>query len=87
MEGLPASRDYEGGFMCDLMLKDLKLAEEVFILLLRIKVNILPSKSAKEAGAFTPLGKQAKEIYQELADQNLGKKDFGVVYREFLKKN
>eukprot|EP00331_Platyophrya_macrostoma_P006166 CAMPEP_0176434204 /NCGR_PEP_ID=MMETSP0127-20121128/16531_1 /TAXON_ID=938130 /ORGANISM="Platyophrya macrostoma, Strain WH" /LENGTH=285 /DNA_ID=CAMNT_0017816883 /DNA_START=107 /DNA_END=964 /DNA_ORIENTATION=+ len=71
IEGLPASRDYEGGFMCDLMLKDLKLAEE----------------SAKEAGAHTPLGKQAKDIYQSLSDQNLGKKDFGVVYREFLKKN
>jgi 3-hydroxyisobutyrate dehydrogenase len=29
MENVPASRNYDGGFACDLMLKDLKLAVEV----------------------------------------------------------
>jgi len=29
MENVPASRNYDGGFACNLMLKDLKLATEV----------------------------------------------------------
>jgi 3-hydroxyisobutyrate dehydrogenase len=29
MENVPASRNYDGGFACDLMLKDVKIAVEV----------------------------------------------------------
>ena len=28
MEGVPSSRNYDGGFVCDLMLKDLYIALE-----------------------------------------------------------
>jgi len=50
MENVPASRNYDGGFMCDLMLKDLKIALH----------------SAKEVNAQIPLGNHAHEIYQQL---------------------
>ncbi|MCY4643266.1 MAG: 3-hydroxyisobutyrate dehydrogenase [Bacteriovoracales bacterium] len=51
MAGVPATRDYEGGFGTNLMLKDLNLAME----------------AAKRAKARTPLGKRAKELYESHA--------------------
>src|SRR5437868_12289805 len=42
----PADRDYEGGFMAQLMLKDLKLAME----------------AADAVGAYTPMGAEAEEL-------------------------
>ncbi|MCB1645021.1 MAG: 3-hydroxyisobutyrate dehydrogenase, partial [Pseudomonadales bacterium] len=44
MDGVPASKDYEGGFLVDLMIKDLGLAME----------------SALEKGASTPMGSLAR---------------------------
>jgi hypothetical protein len=44
----PADRGYEGGFAAALMLKDLKLAME----------------AAQEAGAYTPMGGEAEELYR-----------------------
>ena len=43
----PADRDYQGGFAAPLMLKDLKLAME----------------AAEAAGAVTPMGRRAEELY------------------------
>jgi len=56
----PADHDYEGGFAAALMLKDLKLAEE----------------AAKQAGAYTPMGAKAEELYQRFVDAGGGAKDF-----------
>jgi len=56
----PADHDYEGGFAAALMLKDLKLAEE----------------AAKQAGAYTPMGAKAEELYQRFVDAGNGNKDF-----------
>jgi 3-hydroxyisobutyrate dehydrogenase len=42
------------------MLKDLKLAEE----------------AAKSAGAYTPMGAKAEELYQRFVDNGGGTKDF-----------
>ena len=56
----PADHDYEGGFAAALMLKDLKLAEE----------------AAKQAGAYTPMGAKAEELYQRFVDNGGGSKDF-----------
>jgi 3-hydroxyisobutyrate dehydrogenase len=56
----PADHDYEGGFAAALMLKDLKLAEE----------------AAKQAGAYTPMGARAEELYQRFVDAGNGGKDF-----------
>ena len=56
----PADRNYDGGFAAALMLKDLKLAME----------------AAKEAGAYTPMGGEAEELYQRFVERGGGGKDF-----------
>lgn len=69
MENVPASRDYERGFACELMLKDLRLALD----------------AAHESKTKTELGSKSKEIYEKLAASGLAKKDFGVIYDVLLK--
>ncbi len=61
----PADRDYEGGFMAQLMLKDLKLAME----------------AAEAAGAYTPMGAEAEELYQRFVDRGGGHKDFSGIIK------
>jgi 3-hydroxyisobutyrate dehydrogenase len=60
----PANRDYQAGFTADMMLKDLKLAQQ----------------AAQGAGAATPLGAEAASLYQILANNGLGAKDFSAIY-------
>ena len=67
MEGVPASRDYEGGFGATLMLKDLGLAELM----------------ADGSDSPIVLGKMAKKIYEELCqDEKFAPKDFGVIFKK-----
>jgi 3-hydroxyisobutyrate dehydrogenase len=61
----PADRNYDGGFAAALMLKDLKLAME----------------AAKEAGAYTPMGGEAEELYQRFVDRGGGTKDFSALIK------
>jgi 3-hydroxyisobutyrate dehydrogenase len=61
----PADHDYEGGFAAALMLKDLKLAME----------------AAREAGAYTPMGGEAEELYQRFVERGGGNKDFSGIIR------
>jgi 3-hydroxyisobutyrate dehydrogenase len=61
----PADHDYEGGFAAALMLKDLKLAEE----------------AAQHAGAYTPMGAKAEELFQRFVDRGGGNKDFSGIIR------
>jgi 3-hydroxyisobutyrate dehydrogenase len=61
----PSNRDYQAGFTADMMLKDLKLAQQ----------------AAQAAGAVTPLGAEAAALYQFLAGAGLGPKDFSVMFR------
>lgn len=49
MDNVPSSHGYKGGFMTDLMQKDLNLAME----------------TAKAIGAETPMGSKATELYQQ----------------------
>ena len=58
----PADREYQGGFLTALMLKDLKLAQE----------------AAASAGASTPMGAQAEAIYALMANLGLGAHDFSA---------
>ncbi len=67
MENVPAARRYEGGFMVDLMHKDLGLAQEA----------ALHSQSA------TPLGALAKNLYALHAMNGHGALDFSSVQRLF----
>ncbi len=61
----PADRNYDGGFAAALMLKDLKLAME----------------AAKEAGAYTPMGGEAEELYQRFVDRGGAHKDFSALIK------
>ena len=60
----PADKDYQGGFATGLMLKDLKLAMD----------------AAQTADASTPLGRHAKELYEQFAEDNAGL-DFSAIIR------
>lgn len=61
----PADRDYEGGFAAALMLKDLRLAME----------------AARDAGAWTPMGKEAEDLYARYAAAGGARKDFSGIIR------
>lgn len=63
--GLPCSNDYNGGFSCNLMAKDLGLAEN----------------AALSVGASVPLGAMAHQLYRLLIANGYGIKDFSVVYK------
>lgn len=59
----PSDRNYEGGFLTALMLKDLKLAQD----------------AAAKAGAATPMGAQAEALFALFERQGYGGKDFSAV--------
>jgi 3-hydroxyisobutyrate dehydrogenase len=61
----PSNRDYTGGFATNLMLKDLKLAQA----------------AAQGAGAATPLGAEAAQLYTLFAAQGNGGVDFSGIIR------
>ncbi|MGX5914373.1 3-hydroxyisobutyrate dehydrogenase [Aliidiomarina sp. Khilg15.8] len=67
MDGVPSSNNYEGGFLVDLMSKDLGLA----------------LATAEGVGADTPMGKRAQELYAEHADAGFGRKDFSSIFKHF----
>ncbi|UTH73175.1 3-hydroxyisobutyrate dehydrogenase [Chromobacterium sp. IIBBL 290-4] len=67
MENAPASRNYAGGFMSELMLKDLGLAEE----------------TALQSHANNPLGALARNLYEEHVQQGHGKLDFSSIVKHF----
>lgn len=66
----PADNEYNPGFAASLMLKDLKLSQE----------------AAKSAGANTPLGQHATNLYQDMFDADMGGKDFSGII-QYLKKS
>ncbi|MDE2601164.1 MAG: 3-hydroxyisobutyrate dehydrogenase [Bradyrhizobium sp.] len=61
----PANNDYKPGFAAALMLKDLTLAQD----------------AAKAAGATTPLGRHAQEIYKAFDAAGHGGVDFSGIVR------
>lgn len=70
MENAPASRDYEGGFLVDLMIKDLGLAME----------------AALSKGSATPMGSLARNLYLGHRRSGYGRKDFSSIQRLFTDK-
>ncbi|MEO9335101.1 3-hydroxyisobutyrate dehydrogenase [Ectopseudomonas guguanensis] len=68
MESAPASKGYSGGFMAELMAKDLGLAQE----------------TASHSGNSTPMGALALQLYRLLLKQGKGKQDFSVVQQLFV---
>ena len=69
MENVPASDNYNGGFLNALMLKDLRLAEEL----------------SDQSKSDTPMGKLAKKLYEQLNDEGLGDLDFSSIQKNYLK--
>jgi 3-hydroxyisobutyrate dehydrogenase len=61
----PSNRDYTGGFATALMLKDLKLSQS----------------AAQSAGANTPLGAEAAQLYSLFAAQGHANTDFSGIIR------
>lgn len=68
MENAPASKGYSGGFMAELMAKDLGLAQE----------------AAQTTASSTPMGALALQLYRLLLKQGNGKLDFSAVQKLFV---
>lgn len=69
MEGVPAGRNYDNGFACELMLKDLNIAKDV----------------SEKVAKGSLLGNKTVEIYEEMVRKGYNKKDFGVLFEAFHK--
>ena len=68
MENAPASKGYSGGFMSQLMAKDLGLAQE----------------AAQLTASSTPMGALALQLYRLLLKQGHGALDFSAVQKLFV---
>ncbi len=71
MESVPSSNDYQGGFMVDLMVKDLGLSQEAALL----------------TNSSTPLGALARSMYVNHARKGNGRRDFSSIFEAFAKAN
>lgn len=69
MENVPSSNDYKGGFMVDLMNKDLHLA----------------MNTAAVNNSVVPMGALAKSLYQLHGINGNGQKDFSSIFESLLK--
>lgn len=67
MDGVPASNDYQGGFLVKLMNKDLGLAAD----------------AAARLGADTPMGDLARKLYAEHGEDGYAERDFSSILRRF----
>ena len=67
MDGVPSSNDYQGGFLVDLMIKDLGLA----------------LASALETSTSTPMGALARSLYVAHGDQGHGQIDFSSIQKMY----
>lgn len=65
MDGVPASRDYQGGFMVDLMFKDLGLAMEV----------------SQQSASATPMGSAARALFNLHKSAGNGSLDFSSLIK------
>ncbi|GGP89784.1 3-hydroxyisobutyrate dehydrogenase [Shewanella ulleungensis] len=70
MENVPSSKGYQGGFMVDLMVKDLGLSQQ----------------AALASNSSTPMGSLARSLYVNHARQGNGSRDFSSIFEQFSKK-
>ncbi len=70
LPNVPSSNGYQGGFMVDLMAKDLGLALE----------------AATQSGSSTPMGALARNLYVTHQRAGNGKLDFSSIFKMFGKK-
>ncbi|MGM0480611.1 MAG: 3-hydroxyisobutyrate dehydrogenase [Pseudomonadota bacterium] len=64
IDNVPSSNDYQGGFLVDLMAKDLGLAQA----------------TALKAGAATPMGALTRNLYLGWSQQGHGQQDFSSIF-------
>ncbi|WP_076539850.1 3-hydroxyisobutyrate dehydrogenase [Shewanella sp. UCD-KL21] len=69
MDNVPASNDYQGGFMVDLMVKDLGLSQQASL----------------ASNSSTPMGALARSLYVNHARQGNGRRDFSSIFEQFAK--
>jgi 3-hydroxyisobutyrate dehydrogenase len=69
LDNVPSSNDYQGGFMVDLMAKDLGLAID----------------TASGSQSNIPLGKMSQSLYQLMQNQDMGSLDFSSIFKLFQK--
>jgi 3-hydroxyisobutyrate dehydrogenase len=69
MEGVPSSNDYQGGFMVDLMNKDLGLA----------------LGAADSGESMVPMGKQAAALFAAHGEEGNGRMDFSSIFQHYGK--
>ncbi len=67
MDAVPSSKGYQGGFMVDLMVKDLGLAMD----------------AALSSQSSTPMGALARSLYVSHAKGGHGKRDFSSIFEQF----
>ncbi|WP_394133128.1 3-hydroxyisobutyrate dehydrogenase [Shewanella maritima] len=67
MESVPSSNGYQGGFMVDLMVKDLGLSQQ----------------AALASNSSTPMGALARSLYVNHAKQGNGRLDFSSIFEQF----
>ncbi|MCC4832122.1 3-hydroxyisobutyrate dehydrogenase [Shewanella sp. 10N.7] len=67
MENVPSSNDYQGGFMVDLMVKDLGLSQQTSV----------------ASNSSTPMGSLARSMYVNHARQGSGRRDFSSIFEQF----
>lgn len=70
MPNVPSSHGYQGGFMVDLMIKDLGLSQEAALL----------------SHSSTPMGALARSLYVNHGRKGHGQLDFSSIFEEFNKK-
>jgi 3-hydroxyisobutyrate dehydrogenase len=70
MEKVPSCNDYEGGFLVDLMIKDLGLATE----------------AALATSSLTPMGSLARNLYISHRQRGFGRKDFSSIQKMYSDK-
>ena len=68
MKDAPAGKNYSGGFLNLLMLKDLSLAQDL----------------ASLSNSEIPMGKLAKELYEELNNLGMGDLDFSSIQKRYM---
>ncbi|WP_028112013.1 3-hydroxyisobutyrate dehydrogenase [Ferrimonas kyonanensis] len=71
MDSVPSSNGYQGGFMVDLMCKDLGLA----------------AHTATDSGSATPMGSLATSLFRLHAAKGNGRRDFSSIFEQFEQQN
>lgn len=67
LPNVPSSHGYQGGFLVDLMLKDLGLA----------------LATAAQSGSATPMGDAAAALFKAHSEQGFGREDFSSIFKWF----